>query len=116
MIGNAWTSLMMAASLAGGVPAAAQGDGALASKIELEKSTPATANQPAQKTYVAPDVVVPGDRVRVTLTYTNNGTAPASGVILVNLIPQGLMFDDTADPEGFGVSADGASASRRLRR
>ena len=107
MIGKAWKSMAIAALLAAGVPAAAQGSGALTSKIELEKLVPATADQPAQKTYIAPDVVVPGDRVRVTLSFTNNGAQPASGVILVNPIPQGLMFDDTADPAGFGVSADG---------
>lgn len=87
--------------------AAAQGSGPLTSKIELEKSMPATAGQSAQKTYVDPDVVVPGDRVRVTLTFTNDGAAPASGVNLVNPIPKGLAYDDTADTAGFGVSIDG---------
>lgn len=107
MIGEAWIVLAMASLAAAPGPAATQGDGALTSRIEREKSVAATADQPAQKTYVAPDVVVPGDRVRVTLTFTNKGTAPASGVNLVNPIPEGLVYDDTADAAGFGVSTDG---------
>ncbi|RYD42514.1 MAG: DUF11 domain-containing protein [Sphingomonadales bacterium] len=108
MTGKAWNVLALAALLAAGAPPAwAEGTGSLASKIELEKSTPSSNGQPPKKTYVAPDVVVPGDRIRVALTFTNNGTAPAAGVNLVNPIPEGLMFDDTADPAGFGVSTDG---------
>lgn len=108
MIGKTWIVLAMASAAAASAPAAAQGDGSLTSKIELEKSTPTTAEgRPEQKIYVAPDVVVPGDRVRVTLTFTNKGAAPASGVNLVNPIPEGLTYDDTADAAGFGVSTDG---------
>lgn len=91
-------------------PAAAQGTGALTSKIELEKSMPASEGQPVRTTYVTPDVVVPGDRVRITLTFTNSGVAPAAGVNLVNPIPAGLIFDDTADTAGFAVSVDGGKS------
>lgn len=108
MIGKAWNALALAALLTvAAQPAAAQGTGSLTSKIELEKSTPSSDGQPPKKTYIAPEVVVPGDRIRVALTFTNNGTAPAAGLNLVNPIPEGLMFDDTADTAGFGVSTDG---------
>ena len=108
MIGKAWKRLAMAALLGLIVqPATAQGTGALTSKIELEKSMPHADGGPAKKTYVAPDVVVPGDRIRVALTFTNNGAAPAAGVKLVNPIPEGLIFDDTADAANFSVSIDG---------
>lgn len=106
MTGRMWNALAIAALVAS-APVGAQETGALASKIELEKSVAGAQGQPATKTYVAPDVVVPGDRVRVTLTFTNNGAAPAAGVKLVNPIPDGLIFDETADPVGFDVSTDG---------
>ena len=104
-VGNILAAAMLLTVVAG--PAKAQGTGALTSKIELEKTAPATEGQPERKTYVEPDVVVPGDRVRVTLTFTNKGAAPASGVNLVNPIPDGLAYDDTADAAGFTVSIDG---------
>lgn len=108
MRGKAWNALALVAFLAlGAQPALGQGTGALTSKIELEKLAPARAGQAPTKTYATPDVVVPGDRVRVTLTFTNKGAAPAAGVNLVNPIPEGLVFDETADTAGFGVSVDG---------
>lgn len=108
MIGKAWNTLTLAVVLAAAAqPAAAQETGVLASKIELEKSTPAAEGEAVTKTYITPDVVVPGDRVRVSLTFTNNGTAPAAGVNLVNPIPDGLVFEDTADTASFAVSTDG---------
>lgn len=108
MIGKMRNALMLAALLAAAAqPVAAQETGALTSKIELEKSLPAGEGQSARKTYVTPDVVVPGDRVRVTLIFTNKGSAPAAGVNLVNPIPDGLVYDDTADTASFGVSIDG---------
>ena len=108
MTGKKWDILAAAALFAIGTqPALAQIGGELTSKVELEKSTPGQDGQPATKTYVAPDVVVPGDRVRISLIFTNNGAKPASGVVIANPIPQALMFDGTADQAGFGVSTDG---------
>ena len=101
--------LLAAALLLGAQPAAAQG-GALTSKVELEKLTPSGDGRPATKSYAAPDVVVPGDRVRITLTFTNGGAAPAADVKIVNPIPEGLMFDGTADPQDFTVSVDGGTS------
>ena len=89
-------------------PATAQGG--LASKIEIEKMVTAADGQPPVKTYVEPEVVIPGDRVRITLTFANGSTAPASGVNVVNPIPEGLIFDGTADTNGFAVSVDGGKS------
>ena len=71
------SALLATALLLGAQPAAAQGT--LTSKVELEKLMSASPGQPAVKSYSAPDVVVPGDRVRITLTFTNGGAAPAAG-------------------------------------
>lgn len=106
MIGRIWKGLALAA-LAISAPAIARGNGNLTTKVEVEKSFPGQDGQPASKSYVTPDVVVPGDRVRISLTFTNNGADPASGVVIANPIPPGLMFDGTGDQDGFGVSIDG---------
>lgn len=107
MLGKARGTIAFAAALVLGLqPASAQDGGALTSKIELEKLTATTEGQPPAKSYTAPDVVVPGDRVRITLTFTNGGTAPAAGVNIVNPIPEGLIFDGTNDGAGFSVSVD----------
>lgn len=105
--GKAVNTLLALALLATPFSPAIAQTGALTSRIELEKLRPAAVGQPEQKSYVTPDVVVPGDRIRVTLTFTNQGSSPASGVSLVNPIPDGLAFDDTADPAHFAVSVDG---------
>lgn len=110
------TKFRGAALLAAGImlalqqPALAQNSGTLTSKIELEKITPAAEGKPSVKSYAEPDVVVPGDRIRVTLTFTNAGAAPASGIAITNPIPNGLIFDGTADTTGFGVSVDGGKS------
>ena len=110
MIGKACTSLAIGALFLLSVqPAAAQATGSLTSKIELEKSTPSPNGGPATMTYAEPKVVMPGDRIRVALTFTNNAAAPAAGVKLVNPIPKGLVFDDTANAEHFTVSTDGGN-------
>lgn len=88
-------------------PALAQNGGNLTSKVELEKLSPASGGQPPSKSYGTPDVVVPGDRVRITLTFTNAGAAPASAVNITNPIPEALVFDGTADAADFAVSVDG---------
>jgi len=108
MTGKRWGILAAATLFAiGRQPAHAQNGGELTSKVELEKLTPGQDGQPATKTYVTPNVVVPGDRVRICLLFTNNGAKPASGVVIANPIPQALMFDGTTDQAGFGVSTDG---------
>lgn len=88
-------------------PALAQNGGTLTSKIELEKLAPSSDGRPPAKSYVSPEIVVPGDRIRVTLNFTNGGQAPAAGVNIVNPVPQALVFDGTDDIQNFAVSVDG---------
>lgn len=101
---------LAAVLLAGAQPVAAQQNGQLASTIELERLIPAGEGQPPVKSYVAPETVVPGDRIRVTLTFTNHGSAPASGINVTNPIADGLIFDGTADATDFSVSVDGGNS------
>ncbi len=103
-------ALLAVALIIGAQSAAAQNDGTLTSKIELEKLTPGANGRPPAASYTAPDVVVPGDRIRVTLSFTNHGDAPAAGVDIVNPIPEGLVFDGTDDTSDFTVSADGGKS------
>lgn len=106
MTGKMWRILALAAVVTS-VPAVAQGNGNLSTKVEVEKTVAGQDGQPGSKTYVTPDVVVPGDRVRISLAFTNNGAEPASGVVISNPIPSALLFDGTDDPAGFAVSIDG---------
>lgn len=108
MIRKSWTIVTLAAVMAMGTqPAAAQGTGVLTNKVELEKSGLVVDGREDEKTYTTPDVVVPGDRIRLTLTFTNNGAVPAAGVNLTNPIPEALIFDGTSDTAGLAVSVDG---------
>ena len=108
MTGKIWNSLAITALFAfGAQPVAAQENSALTMKVELEKSVPGADGQAAQTVYVAPEVVVPGDRIRITLNFANDRATPVKGINLVNPIPEGLVFDGTADPADFGVSIDG---------
>lgn len=103
-----WMSLVLMVAATIAAPAiGAQGGGVLTNKIELEKRIAGADGALDTITYTAPETVVPGDRVRVTLTFTNNGTAPASGINLVNPVPDALMFDGADESPGFGVSVDG---------
>jgi len=85
-------------------PAFAQN--ALTSTVEVERVTASADGQPAVTSYVPTDVVVPGDRLRFTLTFKNNGAEPATGVAIKNPVQDGLAFDGTPDLAGFDVSTD----------
>lgn len=88
---------------------AQQGNGlVLDSSVAVERSVTA-ADGTVSTTYEKPDVVVPGDRVRITLNYHNRGTAPATNVTLRNPIPDGLQFDGTNDLGGLVLSVDGGT-------
>lgn len=102
----ALTAVMMAIP----VPASAQAGGGLTSKVELEKLAPAANGAEPAKTYIEPKVVIPGDRIRVTLTFTNKSATPAAGINITNPIPEGLAFDGSDDTTDFSVSVDGGKS------
>lgn len=91
-------------------PALAQ-DGsnlALDSIVELVK-TETDANGTETTRYAKPDVVVPGDRVRITLRFHNRSRDAIQNLKLRNPIPDGLQFDGTDDLAGFTLSVDGGT-------
>lgn len=92
------------------VTQSASAQSALTSTVEVERSTPAADGKPPITSYSPSDVVVPGDRLRFSLTFRNDGAEPATGVAIKNPIQDGLIFDGTPDLAGFDVSTDqGAS-------
>jgi uncharacterized repeat protein (TIGR01451 family) len=94
------------------LPATAQvqdGDNlALDSLVELAKAETA-ADGTVTTRYTNPDVVVPGDRVRITLRFHNRSRDAIQNLKLRNPIPDGLLFDGTDDLAGFSVSVDGGT-------
>lgn len=80
----------------------------LESIVELEKVETA-ADGSTKTSFAKPDVVVPGDRVRITLRYDNRGREPVTNLKLRNPIPDGLQFDGTSDLDGFSLSVDGGT-------
>jgi hypothetical protein len=106
-----WTLLPVALALMT-APALAQeqqGDNlVLDSIVELVK-TETDANGVATTRYTKPDVVVPGDRVRITLRFHNRSREAIQNLKLRNPIPDSLQFDGTEDLAGFSVSVDGGT-------
>jgi uncharacterized repeat protein (TIGR01451 family) len=93
------------------IPAAASAQGTglvLDSIVELEKSE-TVADGTTRTSYTKPDVVVPGDRVRITLRFHNRGREPINNLKLNNPIPAGLQFDGSNDLAGFSLSVDGGT-------
>jgi uncharacterized repeat protein (TIGR01451 family) len=94
------------------VPVAMAQDGnnlVLDSLVELAKSETA-ADGSVTTRYTKPDVVVPGDRVRITLRFHNRSREAIQNLKLRNPIPDGLQFDGTENLAGFTVSVDGGNA------
>jgi uncharacterized repeat protein (TIGR01451 family) len=109
MITRLLAAVFIAVVAATALPVAAQDAGLkLDSVVELEKSTTA-ADGTVSTNYEKPEVVVPGDRIRITLRYHNQGREPVTNLKLRNPIPDGLMFDGTPDVAGFSASVDGGS-------
>lgn len=96
-------------------PALAQGPSAavsLDSKVMVERTTTDAQGQ-AHTTLEEPQVVIPGDKLVFTLSYTNTSDTPATNFVVNNPLPDAVAFDSTADPEA-SVSVDGGSTWGQL--
>lgn len=62
---------------------------------------------------VAPDVVVPGDKLVFATTYRNVGAAAVSNFVVTNPIPAGIALADTGAAE-LDVSVDGGKSWGKL--
>ena len=60
-----------------------------------------------------PKVVIPGDRLLFTLSYRNNGDAPATNFVVTNPVPGAVAFDSTSDGIA-SVSVDGGATWGQL--
>lgn len=96
-------------------PALAQQSDSLVldSVVELARNETA-ADGTVTTRYTKPDVVVPGDRVRITLRFHNRSRDPIQNLKLRNPIPDGLQFDGTEDLGGFSLSVDGGNVWGQL--
>ena len=93
------------ASVAIAAPALAQSAMELKSDVKVEKTV--TDESGATTTQlVAPDIVVPGDKVVFSTLYKNNGTQAAENVVINNPLHSAVRFAEDADPE-LSVSVDG---------
>ena len=105
-------ALAFAPALLIATPALAQAqDGnnlVLDSLVELAKTETADDGTVTTR-FAKPDVVVPGDRVRITLRFHNRSRDAIQNLKLRNPIPVGLQFDGTDDVAGFTVSVDGGT-------
>ena len=83
----------------------------LASQVFVEK-TVKDAKGEAQTVRQTPDVVTPGDRLVFVLSYSNKGTAAATGFTVTNPMPASVVF--TAAEGSAEVSADGGKSWGQL--
>lgn len=102
-------------SFAIAAPAFAQSSAVkLESEIMVEK-TETLANGTTKTTLVSPKntQVVPGDKLIVTLKYTNSGAAPASDFVATNPLPAPVQFTSVAE-DWADVSVDGGKTFGKL--
>jgi uncharacterized repeat protein (TIGR01451 family) len=107
------TAALMLSAMTPGLAMAQTNGLALDSVVELERSETA-ADGTVTTRYSKPDVVLPGDRVRITLSYNNRGREPVTDLKLRNPIPNGLQFDGTNDLAGLSMSIDGGTSWGQL--
>lgn len=108
MLGKNIFALFASLAFAGGAmaqPAPSKQPVELTGEVKLVKTI--TGQDGKQRTeQVAPDVVVPGDRLVFSTTYRNAGAEPATNFVVRNAVPGPVRLADDADP-GLVVSIDG---------
>ena len=62
---------------------------------------------------VAPDVVIPGDKLVFATMYRNTGAIAVSNFVVTNPVPSGIAFEDSATP-GLEVSVNGGKVWGKL--
>lgn len=93
-------------------PAAAQSPIELAGDVKVVKTT-TDADGVSSEELVPPDVVVPGDRLRFTTTFRNNGAEAVENFVVNNPLPSAVRLADDADPD-LTVSVDGGETWGKL--
>lgn len=77
----------------------------LAGDVKLVKTTTDEAGETATE-YVAPEKVVPGDRLIFSTEYRNSGAEAVANFVVTNPLPAAVQLAGDADPE-LTVSVDG---------
>ena len=84
----------------------------LRGEVKLEKTV--IDNGVARTTLVAPDVVVPGDKLLFSTAYNNAGVAPAVNFVVTNALPSGVALAPDAAAANHEVSVDGGKSWGKL--
>lgn len=101
---NNLKSILFGLALLGCTAAQAQDNGTLDVRTIVQKEEIVVADDGTEeKRLVVADMVIPGEEVIYTLTYSNVGQQPAENIVITNPLPSQLTY-----VEG---SADGADAS-----
>jgi uncharacterized repeat protein (TIGR01451 family) len=77
----------------------------LTSHVALARTTADASGKPVV-TYQEPKLVTPGDRLLITLDYSNRSGKPADNFVVTNPIPPGVSFAGN-ESAGAEVSVDG---------
>lgn len=91
-------------------PAAAKDTVALSGKVQVERTV--VENGETKKVLVAPEGVVPGDRLLFTTSYENAGSDTVENFVVTNPLPSAIRLAD-ADT-AFDVSVDGGKTFGEL--
>lgn len=83
---------------------AGPGDVALHGDVKLEKTV--VENGATKRIYVAPDKVVPGDKLFFSTTYKNNGAGPVNHFVVTNPLPGAVIYSADGG-QNAEVSVDG---------